>query len=138
MRIAPLLALSTGLTLLAACQPADPPGSAPVVSAATIAGEYRVTTLDDTPADLPEPMQAAITPTRIDVRSGCVRFAFDYQLEGDVLNLTPAPVPSCRRALLPAEQKVQDVLATGPTITRLADESLKVGGATASFVLAPG
>jgi hypothetical protein len=133
--LAPILAA----LLLPACQPAvQPAGSNPPIAATAIAGEYRLASVGDAPVDLPEPMRAAITATRIDLQSGCIRLAFDYRLEGGRLATTAAPVPSCRRALLPAEQTVQDVLRGGANVARLADGSLAITGTATGFTLVPG
>lgn len=125
--------------LAAACQPADPPvstgGAAAPFAPADLAGEWRIASVDGASIDHPEGITATLTASRIDVQSGCIRFAFDYRLDGAVLATTPAPVASCRRALMPAEQAVQQAFAAATNVTRTAANGVQFAGGGRSVTL---
>ncbi|KHL24865.1 hypothetical protein PK98_13360 [Croceibacterium mercuriale] len=136
MRIIPLLALS----LLAACQPADDSpastgGTVAAIAPADLAGSYRVGSAGGAPVDQPEAIAATLTASRIDVQSGCIRFAYDYRLAGGVLTTTSAPVASCRRALTPAEQAVQQAFAAAKQVARTAGNGVEFSGNGRSVTL---
>lgn len=138
MRTPFLLALPL---LIVACQPADAPvsggraASAAAVTGADLVGAYRVASVDGASIDQPEGIIATITGNRIEVQSGCVRFAYDYLLDGAALSTTGAPVASCRRGLTPAEQAVQQGLAAATQVTRTSANGLQFAGSGRSVVL---
>lgn len=135
MRITPLLAT----VLLAACQPAASPastgGTAAAIAPGDLAGSYRVAPTGGAGGDQPEAITATLTASRIDVQSGCIRFAYDYRLDGDALTTTSAPVASCRRALTPAEQAVQQAFAGATQVGRTATNGVEFTGNGRSVTL---
>lgn len=131
MRTPFLLALPL---LAAACQPADAPAStggtvAAALAPADLAGAYRVASVDGASVDQPDAITATISANRIDVQSGCIRFAYDYRLAGGALSTTAAPVASCRRALMPAEQAVQQAFAAAVQVARAPQNGVQFTGA---------
>jgi heat shock protein HslJ len=139
MRISPLLAPLLATALLAACQPADPPastgGTAAAITPADLAGSYRVASAGGAPVDQAEAITATLTAGRIDVQSGCIRFAYDYRLDGGALTTTSAPVASCRRGLTPAEQAVQQAFAAATQVARTASNGVQFSGSGRSVTL---
>lgn len=136
MRIIPSLALP----LLAACQPAanspaSTGGTVAAIAAAELAGSYRVASAGGAPVDQPEAITATLTSSRIDVQSGCIRFAYDYRLDGGALTTTSAPVASCRRALTSAEQAVQQAFAAATQVARTAGKGVQFSGNGGSVIL---
>jgi len=137
MRTIFLLALPL---LAAACQPAEAPASsggtaAAAIAAADLAGEWRIASVDGASVDQPEAITATITASRIDVQSGCIRFAYDYQLDGGALTTTNAPVASCRRGLTPAEQSVQQAFAGATQVARMPGNGVQFTGGGRSVTL---
>jgi len=124
---------------LAACQPAVSPVSVtenPVISsAAQLVGEYRVASVDGGDLDLPQGITASVTDSRLAVQSDCIRLAFDYRLDGPALALTPAPVPSCRRGLSPAEQAIQGAFTAAVQVARTPDGGVQFTGNGRSVTL---
>ncbi len=123
--------------LLAACQPADAPVSAGdgAVAGPDLTGEYRVASVNGASIDQPEGVTATVTASRIDVRSGCIRFAFDYRMEGGALTTMDAPVASCRRGLTPAEQSVREAFAAATGVARTPANGVQFTGGERSVTL---
>ena len=83
----------------------------------------------------PDAISATLTASRIDVQAGCIRFAYDYRLDGGALATTAAPVASCRRALMPLEQAVQQALAGASQVARTATDAIVFTGDGGSVTL---
>ncbi len=130
---APIGRASPILLLLAACQPAaeaplasasnvngtsTPVDASKPVAAAELPGEYRVGGVDAGGIDLPHAITASIGQTRIDLRSGCIRYAFGYRLDGGRIMTEALPAPSCRRALYPEERALEAAFLAARTVRR--------------------
>lgn len=123
---------------LAACAPTggttDPAGH-PAISPVELAGEYRVAGVDGGEIDLPHGITATITADRIDVQSDCIRFAWSYTQDGRALTTQMQPVPSCRRALLPAEQAISDAFSAATRVARTPENGLDFTGGGRNVLL---
>lgn len=129
---------------LAACQPADeaPPaipddtGSASIIASSdSLAGEYRVAGIDGADVNLPHGISASITDDRIDVHSDCIRFAWTYRFEEQLLVTEDAPVASCRRALLPEEQALAEAVEAADVVRRTPANGVELSGGGRSLLL---
>jgi hypothetical protein len=123
--------------LLPACQPADQavpatPGSTPaseiVASAETLAGEYRVAGIDGADVNLPHAITASVGPERMEFTSDCIRMAWTYRFESQVLVTETAPVASCRRALLAEEQALSEAVEAAGIVRRTEANGVELSG----------
>lgn len=140
MRIFVLTAsLVFGLTLAGCAAPADSslegagdPGAEAVLD---LPGEYRVAGVDGAGIDLPHGISATISANTIEVQSDCIRFAFAYTLDGSRIATEPAPVASCRRALLPDEQAISAAFDVAETVSRTPANGIEFTGGGRSVTL---
>lgn len=143
MRRAAVILVS--MCALAACQPSEEaprgapdsaePTSSIVASPEALAGEYRVAGIDGADVNLPHGITASITDDRIDVHSDCIRFAWTYRFEEQLLVTEEAPVASCRRALLPEEQALQAAVEAADVVRRTPANGIEFSGGGRSLLL---
>lgn len=98
-------------------------------------GEYRVAGVDGAGIDLPHGISATISADTIEVQSDCIRFAFAYTLDGSRIATEPAPVASCRRALLPDEQAISAAFDMAETVSRTPANGIEFTGGGRSVTL---
>lgn len=136
--------ISLSLLGLTACQPAaeTPQGSAGnaettsiIASAEALTGEYRVAGINGADVNLPHGISAAITDERIDIQSDCIRFAWTYRFENQLLVTESAPVASCRRALLPEEQALAAAVEAADVVRRTPANGIEMSGGGRSLTL---
>lgn len=130
---------------LAACQPSEEapqgaldsaePTSSIIASPETLAGEYRVAGIDGADVNLPHGITASITDDRIDVVSDCIRFAWTYRFEEQLLATEEAPVASCRRALLPEERALREAVEAADVVRRTPANAIEFSGGERSLLL---
>ena len=132
-----MLAALAASVLLAACGGAEPPppSSAGVTERIDLPGEYRIAGVDGVDIDLPHGISAIVSASRIDVHSGCIRFAWSYSYDGQVLTTTSEPVASCRRALLPEEQALSAAIDAATAVARTPANGIELSGAGRSVIL---
>ena len=117
LRPFPIAAMAFAL-LLSGCDGSKDPTAAPaanrtvaepsdhIVSAARLAGEYRIAGVDDAPLDLPYGITASISADRIHVVADCINAEWSYRFEGSRLVTERVPVEGCARGLTPEEEGV--------------------------------
>ena len=137
--------LSISLCALVACQPhTEAPREAPdsaertssiIASSDALAGDYRVAGIDGADVNLPHGISAFITGERIDVQSDCIRFAWTYRFEEQLLVTEQAPVASCRRALLPEEQALAEAVEAADVVRRTPANGVEFSGGGHSLLL---
>lgn len=128
---------------LGACQPAeDAPASTSnldstsiIASPEAFAGEYRVAGVDGMDLNLPHGVTAVIDESRIEVASDCIRFAWTYRFEAQMLVTEQAPVASCRRAVLPLEQALSDAVEAADIVRRTPANGVELTGGGRSLTL---
>lgn len=110
------------LLLLCACGPtaeepanqAEPAASQPARSEQekrvipSLAGQWTVTHINQAAPRQTWPLEAAVTDSRLTLQSECVRMAWDYRQDGNIVQFTSVPVESCERVLSPAEEMVSE------------------------------
>ena len=136
---------SISLCALAACQPhTEAPRGAPdsaertssiIASSDALAGDYRVAGIDGADVNLPHGITASIADERIDVQSGCIRFAWTYRFEEQLLVTEQAPVASCRRALLPEERTLAEAMEAADVVRRTPANGIEFSGSGHSLLL---
>ncbi len=137
--------LSLSICALAACQPSEetlrraPDGteltSSIIASPEALVGEYRVAGIDGADVDLSHGITASITDERIDVQSDCIRFAWAYRFEEQLLVTEQAPVASCRRSLLPEERAWVAAMEAADVVRRTPANGLEFSGGGRSLLL---
>src|SRR5690606_30446529 len=100
-----------------------------------LAGEYRVAGIDGADVNLPHGISAVITDERIDIQSDCIRFAWTYRFENQLLVTEQAPVASCRRAFLPQEQALQQAVEAADVVRRTPSNGIELSGGGRSVTL---
>lgn len=138
---AALLCLSA--IALAACQPnddvlqttPDEVHSSIIATSEALAGEYRVAGIDGEGVNLPHGITASITGDHIDVQSDCIRFAWSYRFEDRLLVTEPAPVATCRRALLPEERALSEAVEAADIVRRTPANGIELSGSGRSVLL---
>lgn len=107
------------LLLLAACSPeAEAPvnqAEEPVAEqeAATVPqldGEWRVTGVNGEDLKQAYTMNASFADGRLTIASDCVRFAWAYTQDRNIVAFTPAPAQSCERVRTTNEDQVAEVI----------------------------
>lgn len=108
------------LLLLAACTPAaDEPANEADAPAAeeeaapvpSLAGDWRVSAINGRGLTQPHPMDASFTGDRLTIRSDCVRMAWDYHQDRNIVTFGSVSESGCPGSRMPDESQVQGAIS---------------------------
>ena len=134
-KIALLAALALAGCQAAEDEPAPPPETPAISSAAELAGEYRVAGVDGSDIDLPHAVTASIDESRIHLVSDCVNLAWTYRFAGELLATEQAPVESCARGYDATEQALLAAFDVADTVRRTPENGVQFSGGGHSVTL---
>ena len=105
---------------LAACSPAaeEPANEAQAPAPAeeeaapvpSLAGEWSVTQINGRGLTQPHPMNATFTENRLTIVSDCVRIAWDYSQDRNIVSFGSAAESGCPGSRMPEEELIQPVI----------------------------
>lgn len=120
------IGLGAGMLLLvAACSPGAeenaatttainqaeaPPPAQDTPAVPQLAGQWRVTAINGTDLTQYYTMNASFADGRLTIASECVRIAWSYTQDRNIVSFTPADAPSCGRMRTHNEDEVQPIL----------------------------
>lgn len=90
--------------------------AAPQEEVPSLEGQWTVTQIQNAPLQQAYTMRANVGPDRLTIESDCVRKAWDYTQNRNVVSFTKAEVPSCGRVPTPDEEVIEKAIGNATIV----------------------